>query len=97
MWQDLVDQEEKWLGGTLIDFGDEFDRRVFGPVSESTPIVGFELTDTHFHVLGKDFDCGGSRGCVGRTSEVVDNGLALRGYGGHKFHIVQCVEVKQCQ
>ena len=91
MWQDLVDQQEKWIGGQLIDFGDSMDRAVGfyknGPIT--TTITGFELTDNLFMVNGKDFSCGGSRSVVAVIPGAPDNGLALGGYGGHKFHIVQ--------
>lgn len=96
MWQDLVDQKDKWIGGKLIDHGDSMDRRLLAiGISQhtkfpaETTIVDFNLTDEWFSVVGEDFECGGSRECVGIGSDKVENGLALCGYGGHRFDIVK--------
>ncbi len=90
MWQDIIDQKEKWIGGKLVDEGDFMDRA--DPKTPGLPmeteIVGFELTDEYFEVKGRDFNCGGTRDILGISPEHVDNGLVLRGYGGHIFSII---------
>lgn len=91
MWRNLVDQKDKWIGGKLIDHGDKMDRAMLKPeaLDAETVIVDFKLTNDWFGVVGVDFECGGSRECVGIVSEKVENGLALCGYGGHRFDIVK--------
>jgi len=91
MWQDIVDQVDKWIGGKLIDHGDSMDRLLLkeGLLPAETIITGFSLTEEFFTVNGETFDCGGSRDIVGICGEHVENGLALRGYGGHRFDIVK--------
>ena len=91
MWQDLVDQEDKWIGGKLIDHGDFEDRaepKTAG-LPAQTVITGFKLTDDYFEVEGEDFNCGGSRSILGISPEHLKNGLVLKGYGGHVFCIVR--------
>lgn len=91
MWQELVDQKDKWIGGKLIEHGDPMDRAMMkeGTFPMETTIVDFNLTDEWFGVVGEDFECGGSRECVGISGTRVENGLALYGYGGHRFDIVK--------
>lgn len=96
MWQELVDQKEKWIGGTLKDFCSPSDRRILKPelIGEETLIVDFVLTETDFTVKGQDFDCGGSRECLGVThvtefGPVPPGTLIILGYGGHEFHITR--------
>jgi len=91
MWQDLIDQKEQWIGGKLIDHGDAMDKALMGDQYEpmETEIVDFELTEQWFGVKGKEFDCGGSRAVVGICGEHVENGLAIHGYGGHRWDIVK--------
>lgn len=93
MWQGIVDQKDKWIGGRLIDHGDPIDRVLFAKDGDFTPlettIVDIKLTDEWFGVVGKDFECGGSREFVGLTNVRVENGLAFIGYGGHRWDIVQ--------
>jgi hypothetical protein len=92
MWQQLVDQKDEWIGGRLIDYGDEIDRALFDYPLE-TVIVDIELTERTFHVIGEEFTCGGGRQYVGIMArpefEVPENGLAITGYGGHEWHIVK--------
>ena len=91
MWQDLIDQKDKWIGGQLIDHGDSMDRSLLKPelLPAITTITGMELTDDSFRILGEEFNCGGSRQYIGLTSEPVENGLAFSGYGGHRWDIVK--------
>lgn len=91
MWADLVKQHAKWVGGTLIDHGDSMDRAILkeGILPAVTIIKGFKLTTDYFEVIGEDFSCGGSRDTLGITGTHVENGLAISGYGGHRFDIVK--------
>lgn len=93
MWQDIVDQKERWIGGKLIDYGDHMDRVIFAKNGKFTPmettITGFNLTEKWFGVVGEDFECGGLRDIVGLVNVKVQNGLAFVGYGGHRWDIVQ--------
>lgn len=94
MWQQLVDRQTEWVGGTLVDFGDSQDRAIFpDELPARTRIVEFELTPTQFNVRGENFSCGGGReylGIVGTPRFPIDgNGLAIEGYGGHEFHILK--------
>jgi hypothetical protein len=91
MWQDLIDQKDKWIGGKLVEHGDSMDRALMkeGTFPMETEIVDFKLTDEWFGVVGKDFECGGHRSVVGLTGIKVENGLAISGYGGHRFDIIK--------
>lgn len=95
MWQELVDQKDKWIGGTLKEFGDSTDRRIMKPelIGIETIIVDFVLTDDRFEVVGEDFSCCGARDYLGITGQprfpVNGEGLAISGYGGWEFHITR--------
>jgi len=94
MWQELVDQKDKWIGGTLKDFCSPSDRRIVKPelIGAETTIVDLVLTETVFYVYGEDFDCSGNRDDLGLThvtefGPVPPGTLIILGYGGHEFHI----------
>jgi hypothetical protein len=95
MWDDLVKQKEKWIGGKLVDYGDSMDRRLLKedafPVE--TIVVDIEVTDEQIRIVGEDFSSGGSRKYIGITGSsqfgYPENGLVFRGYGGHEFHIIK--------
>jgi len=91
MWQELIDQKAKWIGGKLIDYGDSIDRIILreDEFPLETKILGFELNENWFGVIGKDFKCGGSRKHVCITDDHVENGLAIVGYEVHRFNIVR--------
>lgn len=94
MWQELVAQKDKWVGGRLIDYGDSMDRRMFASeLPAETKIVDMKLTNEYFEVNGEKFSCGGARSILGITAhsqfEVPEGGLAFSGYGGHEWHIVK--------
>lgn len=88
MWKDLMDQENKYIGGKLIEFPDRINSAM-GYKKEETTIIGFSLTDEWFEVKGKDFNCGGSREYLGITNNQKEKGLVLTGYGGFAFQIIE--------
>jgi len=93
MWQHLIDQKEKWIGGKLLDYGDSMDRCMFpDEIPMTTEIVDFILDDEYFFVVGKDFRSGGLRSVVGIMTHgsfpIPQGGIAIFGYGSHEFHIV---------
>ena len=93
MWQSLIDQKERWIGGRLICYGDSTDRVVFKDrIPIETEIIDLTLNDESFYVLGKEFRCGGSRKYVGLATQplfpVPEGGLAFQSYDSHEFHIV---------
>jgi len=94
MFQDLVDQQEKWVGGRLVSYHSFPDRPL------ATKISGFKLTDSWFEVQGKDFNCGGPilvdkpRETLTIVQSPSDGALALGVHerAGHRvyhgFHII---------
>lgn len=88
MWKDLIDQENKYIGGKLIEYPDRIDK-VMGFEIEETTITGFLLTDEWFEVKGKDFSCGGSRETLGISNNQKGKGLLITGFGGFEFQIIE--------
>ncbi len=89
MWQDLIDQKDKWIGGKIIDYGD-FGDVFFGRDKPSeTKIVDFKLTDDTIEFVGEDWPIKYNREYIGLSSIKVANGLALSGYAGHRIDIVK--------
>ena len=95
LWSQFVETQEKWIGGTLEDSGDAFDRAM--EVKKlTTKITGIELnpngeTDAFFQVIGKDFTCGFSVEHGGiRAGE--EGWITFSGYGGHTWRIKQKLE-----
>ena len=95
MWQRLVDKKDEWIGGTLVDCGDDMDRAwgLSAPngTGERTLIVDFKLTDDEFNVIGEEFTCGGGRQHVGLSPYETpgdENTLTFRGYGNHQFYLI---------
>lgn len=43
-WQQFLDKQEQWIGGTLEDFGDSMDRQL-GATSMTTKITGIDLRE----------------------------------------------------
>lgn len=103
MWDDLVKQKEKWIGGKLMDYGDSMDRRLFkeGTFPSETTIVDIELTDEQISIKGEGFSSGGSRKYIGIVGSsqfgYPKNGLVFNGYGGHEFHIIKPNERKETE
>jgi len=107
MWAELVQQKDKWIGGQLIDYGDEMDRRLNvnrmkdGTYPMKTAITDMVLTDEVFEVIGKDFSCMGNRQYLGIEPnpefELPKDGIAFSGYGGHEWHIVKPTEGDKVQ
>ena len=55
MWKGLADQQDKFIGGTLLDLD-----KTFGNPAE-TEIVGMSFDGTTFDVKGKDYSCSMNR------------------------------------
>lgn len=95
IWEQMVDQQAKWIGGTLVDDGDSMDRRL-GMVPDGgmvTTITGMEFKPCGdnammFSVIGADFTCGFNTQYGGIDgSRCVDGRMAFSGYGGHTWYI----------
>ena len=93
MWEQFIERQEEWIGGTLHDSGDSMDRAMFGKGGMSTKIKGIELRpngedSAFFSVLGEDFDCGFDVSVGGIGSGIGEEGwLTFSGYGGHTWQI----------
>jgi hypothetical protein len=88
----IVDEKEKYIGGTLQDGGDVIDRAVSKQsLPFRTEIINMTLVDNYFMIYGKDFDCGCHTDHLSTQHGMLwpDHGVALYGYGNHKFTIVQ--------
>ena len=91
MWQQFLDQKDKWIGGMLQDFGDSMDRRM-GYEGEKATISDITLEpngeDSAFFGVHTDkglFGFDVSVGGIGGDKE--HPWLTFSGYGGHKFRI----------
>jgi hypothetical protein len=97
LWGQFVERQEEWIGGTLEDSGDAFDRAM--EVRKlTTEITGIELrpngeTSAFFEVHGKDFSCGFDVEHGGVSAGEAD-WITFKGYGGHTWRIKQKVEDK---
>jgi hypothetical protein len=95
LWEQFVEKQSKWIGGTLQDFGDLMDRAIglSTPEGMKTTILGIELyangiESAYFNVIGKDFDCGFDTESGGIT--IGEEGwITFHGYGGHSWRIKQ--------
>lgn len=94
MWQDLIDQKDKWIGGKIIDYGDSMDKLLMGDKYKpmETEIVDFDLTDETIEFIGVDFPVKYNREYIGLSSIRVEGGLAFSGYGGHRIDIVKPID-----
>lgn len=95
LWGQFVNLQDKWIGGTLEDSGDAFDRAMeVGKLT--TEIMGIELrpngeTSAFFEVQGKDFGCGFDVENGGIRAG--DEGwITFSGYGGHIWRIKEKLE-----
>jgi len=94
LWNQFIDQKEKWIGGVLEDFGDSMDRAMFNLDKSdlTTEITDITLvpngTDSaFFSIEGKDFGCGFDVQYGGIPGSQEPGWLTFSGYGGHKFRI----------
>lgn len=84
MWKEIVARKSEWIGGTLVDSGDNCDRDL-GYKPQSTTII---LHDHFFAVIGKEFTCGGDTSILGVSGKQEGNGwLNLTGYDSHEWKI----------
>lgn len=95
LWDQFIEKQAEWIGGTLQDFGDPMDRAmgIAGPEGMSTTILGIELRangkdSASFNVNGKDFSCGGDVHYLG-ISAGEEGWITFHGYGGHSWRIKQ--------
>lgn len=97
LWGQLVENKDKYIGGTLEDFGDGFDS-MMGMPPGSTKITDITLKpngddSAFFEIVGEDFGCGFdvAHGGIGGGES---GWLTFHGYGGHKFRIKPIESVK---
>lgn len=92
LWSQFVEEKEKWIDGTLQDFGDGLDYHM-GCGKMETKITDIQLLpngddSAMFEISGKDFSCGFDVGHGGITAGE-DGWLTFNGYGGHEWRIKQ--------
>lgn len=87
----ILDEKDKYIGGTLQDVGNRLDREISDDVPARTEIVNITCVESYFMVYGKEFDCGCHTDHLSTQHGMLwpDHGVALYGYGNHKFTIVQ--------
>lgn len=95
MWEQFVEKQQEWIGGTLEDSGDSMDKAM-GLGGMSTIITSIELkpngeTSAFFSVEGKDFGCGFDVRSGGITAGE-EGWITFSGYGGHTWRIKQLDE-----
>lgn len=96
LWSQFVENQHKWVGGILEDFGDSFDSMI-NPNHEkmSTKITSINLLpngddSAFFEVIGEDFSCGFDVKYGGIGGGETNSGwLTFNGYGGHTWRIKQ--------
>lgn len=82
MWQQFVQKQDEWIGGTLVDHD---------PPSATTKITGISLApngddSAFFSIEGKRFNCGFDVR-HGGIAPVGPPGITFSGYRGHRFTI----------
>jgi len=87
----IIDQKDKYIGGTLQDSGDRLDREISDELPARTEIVNITCVENYFMVYGKDFDCGCHTDHLSTQHGMLwpDHGVGLYGYRNHRFTIVQ--------
>lgn len=90
LWSQFVEGKEKFVGGTLEDFGDPMDRHM-GFKAAKTEITDITLlpngnNSAMFSVVGKDFTCGFDVH-VGGVTAGEEGWITFSGYGGHEWRI----------
>lgn len=92
LWSQFIERKTEWIGGKLMDYGDNFDRAMaYKPHETEITDVTLEPNgeeSAFFSIVGKDFTCGFSTE-VGGISGGQEGGdwLVFAGYGGQKFKI----------
>ena len=97
LWQQFVDKKDKWIGGTLTDYGDSMDRSmgISSPKGNNTIITDIKLLpngteSAWFEITGDKFSCGfdvGHGGISGDQKDSNKGNITFAGYGGHTFII----------
>ena len=90
MWSQFVEKQDEWVGGTLQDSGDSFDKSM-GLGELTTKILGIELKpngddSAFFSVIGEDYSCGFDVQFGGVTAGE-EGWITFRGYIGHTWRI----------
>ena len=98
LWGQFVGRKQEFIGGVLEDFGDKWDRTMYGCEGARTKITDVALIpngkdSAFFSVAGEDFTCGFDVRSGGIT-DGAEGWLTFSGYGGHIWRI-QEQEVKQ--
>lgn len=92
LWSQFVEKKDQWIGGTLEDEGDFFDRRM-GAETAKTKITDVVLRpngedSAWFGVEGEDFSCGFDVKYGGISSSKQKTGwMTFAGYLGHTWRI----------
>ncbi len=93
-WSQFVERQQEWIGGSLEDFGDSMDRRMFSDTFPAKTVIT-EITlaengsdSAMFLAKGKDFTCGFDVE-VGGVTGGEEGWITFNGYGGHKWRIKQ--------
>ena len=97
MWQQFVHRKDEWVGGTLIDYGDMFDRHYYkdGTYPMKTKIIDIQLKPNEpdsafFEVRGEDFTCGGDVKYIGlMPTKAKAGGIFINGFQNHEWEIVK--------
>ena len=94
MWSQFVEGKARFIGGRLIDHGDDFPGSDF---PESNGIGKTVITDVTLTANGEDsayltfhgenFGCSGDVKHLGISGEQSE-GITFRGYGGHRFEVI---------
>ena len=83
----LFNEEDKWIGEELQDWGDAHDKIIFkDQIPMRTSITGMKMEIDYFEITGKDFSCGN------RIRDLIiiihnDDKVELRGFNEHQFSI----------
>lgn len=92
LWNQFVDGKEKWIGGTLQDFGDSMDIAMDLIDGSGTTIIN-DITlrpngddSAFFSVDGEEFGCGFDVSCGGIAGGE-EGWTTFSGYGGHTWRI----------
>ena len=93
MWQRLVDKKDEWIGGTLVNCGNQFDCgwNKATPGGERTKIVDLLLTEKMFSIIGQEFLCGGMLNHIGLSPYDTpgdEDTLTFVGIENHRFYMI---------
>lgn len=96
MWSQFIERKNEWIGGELVDEGDDFDKAM-GYKPHTTKIIDITLepngTDNaFFSIVGETFTCGFDCTVGGISGRQVGDGwLVFSGYDEHIFKIKKAI------